>query len=41
MSQNLNPVQQKVLIDGEEVSFESLVLEQNMNSCHRFEVVCE
>ena len=41
MSQNLNPVQPKVLIEGEEISFESLVLEQNMNSCHRFEVVCE
>ncbi|MEE1082934.1 MAG: phage baseplate assembly protein V [Paludibacteraceae bacterium] len=41
MSQNLNPVQPKVLIDGENISFESLVLEQNMNSCHRFEVVCE
>ena len=41
MSQNLNPVQPKVLLDGENISFESLVLEQSMNSCHRFEVVCE
>lgn len=41
MSQNLNPVQPKVLIEGDKISFESLVLEQNMNSCHRFEVVCE
>ena len=41
MSQNLNPVQPKVLLDGENISFESLILEQSMNSCHRFEVVCE
>ena len=41
MSQNLNPVQPKVLLDGENIPFESLVLEQSMNSCHRFEVVCE
>lgn len=41
MSQNLNPVQPTVKLDGEEISFESLVLEQSMNSCHRFEVVCE
>lgn len=41
MSQNLNPVQPKVLLNGENIPFESLVLEQSMNSCHRFEVVCE
>ena len=41
MSQNLNPVQPKVLLDGENISFESLILEQSMNSCHRLEVVCE
>ncbi|MBQ0155198.1 MAG: type IV secretion protein Rhs [Bacteroidales bacterium] len=41
MSQNLNPVQPTVQLDGETISFESLVLEQSMNSCHRFEVVCE
>ncbi len=41
MPQDLNPVQPKVRLDGEEISFESLVLEQSMNSCHRFDVVCE
>lgn len=41
MSQNLNPVQPTVKLDGVEISFESLVLEQSMNSCHRFEVICE
>lgn len=41
MSQNLNPVQPTVQLDGETISFESLVLEQSMNSCHHFEVVCE
>ncbi len=41
MSQNLNPVRPKVRLDGEEVPFESLTLEQSMNSCHRFDVVQE
>jgi len=41
MLQYLNPVQPIVRLDGEIVPFESLVLEQSMNSCHRFEVVCE
>ena len=38
---NLNPVHPTVRLDGEIIHFESLVLEQSMNSCHRFEVVCE
>lgn len=41
MLQYLNPVQPTVRLDGEILSFESLVLEQSMNSCHRFEIVCE
>lgn len=41
MSQNLNPVVPSVYIDGEEIMFESLTLEQSMNSCHRFDVVKE
>ena len=41
MSQKLNPVQPRVSLNGEKIPFESLVLEQSMNSCHRFEVVCE
>ena len=41
MSQNLNPVKPTVSIDGEEILFESLVLSQGMNSCHRFDVVRE
>ena len=41
MSQKLNPVQPRVSLNGENIPFESLVLEQSMNSCHRFEVVCE
>lgn len=41
MIQNLNPVRPKIRLDGEEISFESLVLEQEMNACHRFEVVKE
>lgn len=38
---SLNPVCPKVCLDGEEFLFESLILEQKMNSCHRFEVVRE
>lgn len=38
---NLNPVHPTVRLDGENIHFESLVLEQSVNSCHRFEVVCE
>jgi len=41
MSQNLNPVRPKVRLDGEEISFESLTLEQSVNSCHHFDVVQE
>ncbi len=41
MSQNLNPVRPKVRLDGEEIPFESLTLEQSVNSCHRFDVVQE
>jgi len=41
MLQYLNPVQPTVRLDGEIILFESLILEQSMNSCHRFEVVCE
>ena len=41
MSQKLNPVQPKVSLNGEDIQFESLFLEQSMNSCHRFEVMCE
>lgn len=41
MSQNLNPVRPKVRFDGEEIPFESITLEQSMNSCHHFDVVCE
>lgn len=37
----LNPVKPKVRFDGEEFLFESLLLEQKMNSCHYFEVVKE
>lgn len=37
----LNPVKPKVRFNGEEFLFESLVLEQSLNSCHRFEVVKE
>ena len=39
MSQNLNPVRPKVRLDGEEIPFESLTLEQSVNSCHHFDVV--
>lgn len=38
---NLNPVHPTVRLDGEFVHFESLILEQSMNSCHQFEVECE
>ena len=38
---SLNPVKPKVRFDGEEFLFESLMLEQKMNSCHYFEVVKE
>lgn len=41
MSQNLDAIKPKVRIDGEEIGFESLILEQSMNSCHRFDVVKE
>ena len=41
MSQKLNPVQPRVSLNGEDIQFESLFLEQSMNSCHRFEVMCE
>ena len=41
MELSLNPVRPKVRFDGEEFLFESLLLEQKMNSCHYFEVVKE
>ncbi len=41
MELSLNPVKPKVRFDGEEFLFESLILEQKMNSCHYFEVVKE
>lgn len=41
MIQNLNPVRPKIRLDGEEISFESMILEQEMNTCHRFEVIKE
>lgn len=41
MSQILNPVIPSVRIDEEEITFESLTLEQSMNSCHKFDVVRE
>ncbi|MDY4250497.1 phage baseplate assembly protein V [Bacteroides pyogenes] len=41
MELSLNPVRPKVRFDGEEFVFESLILEQKMNSCHYFEVVKE
>ncbi len=37
----LNPVKPKVRFDGEEFLFESLILEQPINSCHHFEIVRE
>lgn len=39
MELSLNPVRPQVRIDGEVFSFESLRLDQGMNSCHRFELV--
>ena len=41
MELSLNPVRPKVRFDGEEFLFESLLLDQKMNSCHYFEVVKE
>lgn len=41
MLQNLNPVIPIVRLEDEEISFESLILEQSMNSCHKFDVVKE
>lgn len=41
MSQNLDTVNPIVRLDGEEIGFESLILEQSMNTCHRFDVVKE
>lgn len=41
MSQLLNPVIPTVRIEDEAISFESLILEQSMNSCHKFDVVRE
>ncbi len=41
MESFLNFVKTKLRLDGEEVSFSSLRLDQEMNSCHRFEVVKE
>ncbi|SJL33489.1 phage baseplate assembly protein V [Porphyromonas gingivalis] len=38
---NLNAVKTKIRLDGEEILFESLILDQTMNSCHRFEIVRE
>lgn len=38
---SLNPVKPKVRFDGKEFLFESLMLEQRMNSCHYFEVIKE
>lgn len=37
----LNPVKPKVYLDRKEIAFESLRLEQSMNSCHTFDVVQE
>lgn len=37
---SLNPVKPKVSVDGKEIKFESLRLEQRMNDTHSFEVVC-
>ncbi len=39
--QDLNPVKPKVTVAGEVINFESLNLEQQMNSTHSFEVVQE
>lgn len=39
MEKDLNTVVPKVRLDGEEVMFESVTLDQEINSCHRFEVV--
>lgn len=41
MSQDLNLVKPIVRLNGEEILFESLTLEQSMNSCHHFDVVRE
>lgn len=41
MSQNLNPVVPIVRFDDEEITFESLILEQSVNACHKFDVVRE
>lgn len=41
MANNLNPVKPSVRIDGDMIAFESLRLDQGMNDCHSFEVVCE
>lgn len=41
MELSLNPVKPKVRFDGEEFLFESLILDQKMNSCHHFEVIKE
>ena len=41
MAGSLNPVKPKVTVDGKEIKFESLRLEQRMNDIHSFEVVCE
>ncbi len=41
MADTLNPVKPKVSVDGKAIEFESLRLEQEMNSTHRFEVVSE
>lgn len=38
---SLNPVKPHIYIDGKEIAFESLRLEQGMNSCHSFDVVQE
>lgn len=41
MAKNLNPVKPTVRVDGDLIAFESLRLEQGMNDCHSFEVICE
>lgn len=41
MADTLNPVKPKVTVDGKAIEFESLRLEQKMNSTHSFEVVSE
>ena len=41
MIQGLNPIRPKLFLDGDELLFESMVLEQELNSCHHFDVMKE